>query len=83
MRAVLVSEPGGPEALALAYLPDPPPGPGAVRAANSPQSWGRALCDVDYTGHRAAVGPCGNAMPLVLGSRRRALSGKECRGGRS
>jgi NADPH:quinone reductase-like Zn-dependent oxidoreductase len=30
MRAVLVSEPGGPEALALAYLPDLPPGPGEV-----------------------------------------------------
>ena len=30
MRAVIVSEPGGPEALTLTDLPDPEPGPGEV-----------------------------------------------------
>src|SRR5829696_2101272 len=30
MRAVTVSEPGGPEVLALSELPDPEPGPGQV-----------------------------------------------------
>ena len=30
MRAVIVSEPGGPEALTVAELPDPEPGPGEV-----------------------------------------------------
>ena len=40
MRAVIVPEPGGPEALVVADLPDPVPGPGEVliEVARAPRS---------------------------------------------
>ena len=68
MRAVVASEPGGPEVLTVSELPDPEPGPGEV------------LVDVAATGAQPRRPPAAAGLLPAAARARPTSSGLECSG---